>query len=94
MIDRDEVRHIAKLARLELTEAELGQLQGHLAAILDYMQILRELDTSKVAETAQITPRQNVTRPDEVESSLPPEQALANSPQQEDGLFRVPPLFE
>ncbi len=90
----DEVRKVALLARLRLSDDELERMQQQLSSILDYMQVLQEVDVSDVAPTAQVTDVVNVMRPDEVRPSLTIEEALANAPQREDGYFKVKPVFE
>jgi aspartyl-tRNA(Asn)/glutamyl-tRNA(Gln) amidotransferase subunit C len=90
----DEVRKVATLARLRLSDEELERMQQQLSSILDYMQVLQEVDVSDVPPTAQVTDVVNVMRPDEVRPSLPVEEALANAPAQEDGYFKVKPVFE
>jgi aspartyl-tRNA(Asn)/glutamyl-tRNA(Gln) amidotransferase subunit C len=90
----DDVRKVALLARLPLSEEELAQMQQQLSSILDYMQMLQEVDVTDVPPTAQVTDVVNVVRPDEVRPSLPRDEALANAPRQEDGFFKVKPVFE
>lgn len=94
MVTREQVEHIAHLAHLRLDAEELEALRGQLSAILEYMAVLREVDTSAVPPTAQILPLENVTRPDVPAASLPPEEALHNAPDEQGGLFRVPPVME
>ena len=89
-ITRDEVRHVAKLARLELSEAEEARMTGQMNQILGYMEKLNEMDTSAVAATTHAIQLQNVFRPDEVHTSLPREDALANAPQSDGVNFVVP----
>ena len=86
----EEVRHVAKLARLRLSDAELEAMQQQLSAILDYMELLNEVDVSGVPPTALVTDVVNVVRPDEVRPSLPVEEALASAPDAALGGFRVP----
>jgi aspartyl-tRNA(Asn)/glutamyl-tRNA(Gln) amidotransferase subunit C len=90
----DEVRKVALLARLRLSDAELERMQQQLSSILDYMQVLQEVDVADVPPTAQVTDVVNVMRPDEVRPSLPVEEALANAPAHEGGYFKVKPVFE
>jgi len=94
MLSREEVLHIARLAHLRLEPEEVERMRQQLSSILQYMQVLREVDTSAIPPTAQVLPLENVTRPDEVTPSMPPDEALANAPDQEAGLFRVPPVLE
>lgn len=93
-ISHKEVEHVAKLARLEVSEEEKVIFARQLSAILSYMDQLKELDTTGVEPTATVLPAANVFREDEVRPSLPREQALANAPEQVDGFFRVPKILE
>lgn len=88
-----EVEHVAHLARLRLSADELEKLQHELSHILDYIDMLKEVDVSSVAPTAQVTDLANVMREDEVRPSLPREAVLANAPDQRDGMFRVKDIF-
>jgi aspartyl-tRNA(Asn)/glutamyl-tRNA(Gln) amidotransferase subunit C len=88
-ISRDQVEHIADLARLELSDAETQQLQSDLSRILEYVEQLSELDTSDVPPTAHVVVQEDVLRDDVVRPSLPTEDVLANAPYAEDGFFRV-----
>ena len=90
----EEVRKVALLARLRLDDAEIERMQQQLSSILDYMQVLQEVDVADVPPTAQVTDVVNVMRPDEVRPSLPVEEALANAPAHEGGYFKVKPVFE
>ena len=92
-ISQQEVEHIAKLARLELDEAEKGTFARQLSAILTYMDELKTLDTSGVEPTATGPVKENVFRDDEVRPSLPQEKALMNAPDQAEGFFRVPRIL-
>lgn len=88
-LDLATVQHIAALARLGLTEAELERMRDQLSAVLDHISMLQEVDTSDIAPTAQVIQLENVMRDDEVVPSLPVDVALANAPRTEDGYFRV-----
>jgi len=90
----DEVRHIARLARLRLSPDEEQRYAEQLSAILDYAARLSSVDTSGVPATATVLPFPSPLRPDEVRPSLTQDQALANAPAAEGGLFRVPPVLE
>lgn len=90
----DEVRHVAELARLHLTEEELERYAQQLSAILDYAERLQEVDTSNVPPTPYVLPLQNVMAEDIPQPSLPNEVALVNAPDQADGFFRVRAVFE
>jgi aspartyl-tRNA(Asn)/glutamyl-tRNA(Gln) amidotransferase subunit C len=90
----EDVEHVAQLARLRLSPAELEKMRDQLSNILDHFQMLQQIDVSAVPPTAQVTDLTNVMREDEVRPSLPREQALANAPEQQDGMFRVRAIFE
>jgi len=90
----EEVDHIATLARLGLTPEERERFRDQLTSILDYVNVLNQLDTSRIPPSAQVIRFENVTRPDVVQASLAVEQVLANAPAREDDYFRVPPVFE
>jgi aspartyl-tRNA(Asn)/glutamyl-tRNA(Gln) amidotransferase subunit C len=89
-----EVEHVAHLARLRLAPDELEKMRTDLSHILDYIDMLKEVDVSDVPPTAQVTDLVNVMRADLVRPSLPREDVLANAPDQQDGMFRVKPIFE
>lgn len=93
-ITRQDVEHVAQLARLGLTEQELDVLVRQLGSIVENMGILGEVDTAHIAPTAQVIPLQNVMRPDEVWNPLDQSEVLANAPASEEGHFRIPPVFE
>lgn len=89
-----EVEHIAGLARLALTDAEKERFREQLSAILDYAARLQAIDTSAIPPTASVLPVDTVLRDDVSRPGLPPEQILANAPDQEDNMFRVPVILE
>ena len=89
-ISRDEVVHVARLARLALTEEELDRFAGQLDAILEAVGKVSELDLSGVEATLHPLALSNVLAEDEPRPSLSVEEALANAPDSEDGAFRVP----
>jgi aspartyl-tRNA(Asn)/glutamyl-tRNA(Gln) amidotransferase subunit C len=93
-ISREDVEHIAFLARLGLSEDEKRIFQEQLSGILEYMQTLAELDTSNIPPTAQVIPLRNVMRPDTVIPSLPREAVLANAPDRDGDFLRVPPVLD
>jgi aspartyl-tRNA(Asn)/glutamyl-tRNA(Gln) amidotransferase subunit C len=90
MISEEQVRHVAGLARLGLTEEEIGEMGGQLDAILDSIEKIRELDLSDTPPTANPLNLSNVLRSDEPRPELPEEEALAPAPDAVDGLFAVP----
>ena len=88
-LNREEVAHIALLARLGLTETEMDRLREQLSNILENFEVLQQVDTTGVLPTAQPIPLQNVIKGDEVTPSLPQSQILANAPRKEAEWFRV-----
>jgi aspartyl-tRNA(Asn)/glutamyl-tRNA(Gln) amidotransferase subunit C len=90
VITRDDVLHVAKLARLALTEEEVERFQGQLDAILEAVSKVSQLDLSDVPPTSHPLALVNVLAPDEPHASLPPEQVFANAPAVEADAFRVP----
>ena len=94
VISRDEVRHIGRLARLGLSEAEVDRLASQLSNILAHFEALAAVETGDVEPTAHPLPLQNVMRSDTVAPSLAREAALANAPEVEDGLIRVRAVLE
>ena len=93
-LSREEVLHIALLARLGLTEAEVDKLREQLSNILENFEVLQQVDTTNVPPTTQSIPLQNVTRGDEVADSLPQSQVLANAPRKDGEYFRVRAVLE
>jgi aspartyl-tRNA(Asn)/glutamyl-tRNA(Gln) amidotransferase subunit C len=93
-LSRDEVLHIALLARLGLSEAELDKFREQLSNILENFEVLQQVDTTNVPPTAQPIPLQNVMRDDEVAASLPESDILANAPQKDSNYFRVRAVLE
>ena len=93
-ISRDEVLHVARLARLALTEDELERLTGELDAILDAVGVVSELELDDVPPTSHPLDLVNVWAEDEPHGPLALEDVLANAPDPKDGAFRVPPWRE
>jgi aspartyl-tRNA(Asn)/glutamyl-tRNA(Gln) amidotransferase subunit C len=93
-LSREEVLHIARLARLGLTDEDVDRLREQLSNILENFEALKQVDTTDVPPTAQSIPLQNVTKDDKVKPSLPQEQILANAPRKEGGYFRVKAVLE
>jgi aspartyl-tRNA(Asn)/glutamyl-tRNA(Gln) amidotransferase subunit C len=93
-LDRAAVDHVARLARLALSEEERDRMLGELAGILEHAETIQSLDLDDVPPTSHALPLSNVFRPDEVRPSLDPEQALRNAPEAEDGRFKVPRIIE
>ena len=93
-LSREEVLHIARLARVGLTEEEINRLSEQLSNILENFDILQQVDTSDVPPTAQSIALQSVMRDDEAAPSLPPGDILANAPRREGDCFRVRAVLE
>lgn len=93
-ISREEVDHVARLARLSLTEDEAGKMTNQLDTILTYVAKLSELDTKDVEPTSHVIPMSNVWREDAARPSLPREEALSNAPDADGEFFRVPKIIE
>jgi aspartyl-tRNA(Asn)/glutamyl-tRNA(Gln) amidotransferase subunit C len=90
MIERDQVLHVARLARLSLSEEEVETMVGELSGILEHVDRIGNLDLEGVEPTSHVVALENVLRPDEPRPSLPPEVALSTAPEPQDGAFRVP----
>ena len=93
-ISNNDVQHVAKLARLNLTSEEEQTLTGQLNAILKYAEKLNELDTEDIEPTTHVLHVSNVMREDETKESLSIEQVMRNAPEEEDGQFKVPAVME
>ena len=93
-ITRQQVEHVALLARLKLGEDEITAFTGQMDAILAYADKLNELDTSGIVPTAHAVPMENACRPDEAFASIGVENALGNAPERADGFFKVPKVIE
>ena len=89
-----DVKYVAHLARLQLTPEEEKKLGAPLGGILGYIEKLNQLDVTNVEPTAHAVPLVNVTRPDEIQPSLPHDDALRNAPAKANGLFMVPKIVE
>jgi aspartyl-tRNA(Asn)/glutamyl-tRNA(Gln) amidotransferase subunit C len=94
MIDRETVIHVAKLARLGLSEEDINIFQGQLSVILQNIAILQEADVSGVSPTAHASRLTNIMRTDTPRPSYPPEVLLANAPDQEDNYLKVNAVLE
>lgn len=89
-----EVKNIAKLAQLKLTEDEVAKFQDQLSEVLNYVEVLGELNTDRVEPTSQVTGLENVEREDEVENSLTPEEALSGALVTERQMFATSAVFQ
>ena len=93
-IGEAQVRHVAKLARLDLTDEEVARFSTQLSAILDYIEKLNELDTDSVEPLAHCLPIHNIFREDVVTESLDTELALENAPLHFENFFKVPKILD
>jgi len=90
MIDSEQVRYVARLARLRLTDEEVDRMTGELGSILDHIEKISALDLEGVEPTSHVVELENVLRPDEPHESLPRDVALAEAPDADEMGFRVP----
>jgi aspartyl-tRNA(Asn)/glutamyl-tRNA(Gln) amidotransferase subunit C len=90
VIEREQVLHVARLARLRLDEEEVGRMAGELSGILEHVDRIAELDLDDVPPTAHVVELENVMRPDEPRPSWPREVVLEPAPDPVEGAFRVP----
>ncbi len=93
-LSREEVIHIARLARLELSNDEIERYQQQLSSILEYADRLKTLDTSKIPPTSSVLPARSRFRDDVPSESLSPADVIKNAPQSEKDQFKVPPALE
>jgi aspartyl-tRNA(Asn)/glutamyl-tRNA(Gln) amidotransferase subunit C len=90
VIEREQVLHVARLARLGLSEDEVERMAGELSGILEHVDRISELELDDVAPTSHVVELENVLRADELHQSLSQDEALASAPDPVDGAFRVP----
>jgi aspartyl-tRNA(Asn)/glutamyl-tRNA(Gln) amidotransferase subunit C len=90
VIDREQVLHVARLARLKLSEDEVERMSGELSTILDHIEKIGELDLDEVEPTSHVVQVENVLRPDEPRDSWPRDRMLGEAPDASDDGFRVP----
>jgi aspartyl-tRNA(Asn)/glutamyl-tRNA(Gln) amidotransferase subunit C len=93
-ISREQVEHVAHLARLGLSDEEKARLEQELSQILEAMRAIDRVDTSEIPPTAQVIPLHTVMRDDAVRPSLPVADVLKNAPRREGDFFVVPPVLE
>jgi aspartyl-tRNA(Asn)/glutamyl-tRNA(Gln) amidotransferase subunit C len=93
-IDRATVDHVARLARLDLTDEERARMTAELGKILEHAAKIQALDLDDVEPTSHAIPIRNAMRPDETRPSLTQEEALSGAPEVEDGRFKVPSILE
>ena len=94
VLTREQVEHVAELAKLALTDQEIETYREQLSAILAYAAVLQSLDTEAIAPTATVLPLRSVFRNDEVSVSLSQSDALANAPAKREGYFQVKAILE
>jgi aspartyl-tRNA(Asn)/glutamyl-tRNA(Gln) amidotransferase subunit C len=90
----DQVRWVAHLARLEISEAEVAMFTEQLSKVVDYIEQLKEVDTEGIEPMAHALPINNVFREDELRESLPVDQALANAPERKGDFYSVPAVLD
>jgi len=90
----DDIKKVAKLARIEFSEDELQQFTTQLDSIIGYIEKMNELDTDAIPPTSHVVDVKNVMREDEVRESLPREESIKNAPLAEEGFFKVPKIIE
>ncbi|MDX8046817.1 Asp-tRNA(Asn)/Glu-tRNA(Gln) amidotransferase subunit GatC [Gracilibacillus sp. S3-1-1] len=93
-ISKEQVKHVANLARLSLTDEEVETFTQQLGDIINYAELLNELDTGDVKPTTHVLDLKNVMRKDEPKEWIKKEDALKNAPDEQDGQFRVPSILE
>lgn len=93
-ISKDQVKHVAHLARLAVTDEEAEMLTEQLDKIIGFAEELNELDTDNVEPTTHVLELKNVLREDEVRNSVSVDEAMKNAPAQKDGQFKVPNILE
>ena len=93
-ISKEEIIHIAKLAILNLTEDEIEKYAKDMTDILEFAEIVNNLDTNEIKETVGINGEYNVFRKDEIKPSMDRDELLKNSPSSEDGMFRIPKVIQ
>lgn len=93
-ISEEQVRHVAHLAKLAITDEEVHQFRNQLEAIINFSEQLNELDTTDVEPTTHVLNLHNVFREDIATEGLPKDEVLQNAPQQEAGQFKVPSIMD
>ena len=94
ILNKQEIEHVAHLARLEIAEDKIEVFTEQMNNILEHISMLNKVDTDNVPPTYHVLPEKNVWREDVVKPSLPREEALANAPEQENGCFKVLKVIE
>ncbi|MBT2688863.1 Asp-tRNA(Asn)/Glu-tRNA(Gln) amidotransferase subunit GatC [Bacillus sp. ISL-47] len=93
-ISTDQVKHVAHLARLAITEEEAATFTEQLDRMISFAELLNELDTDNVEPTSHVLDMKNVMREDKAEKGLPQEEVLKNAPEHQDGYIKVPSIME
>lgn len=93
-MSKDQVKHVAELARLNVTDDEVAMFEEQLSDIIAYVEKLNEVDTTDVKPTRHVLEMTNVMRKDKTEKGLTQEEALGNAPSKQDGQFKVPSILE
>ena len=93
-LSREEVEHVALLARLKIGEDDIERFTGQMNTILGHFEALQEADTGDIPSTTHVVPMTNVVREDRNWDSLQPDEALLNAPERRDNLFKVPRVVE
>ncbi|HLR03326.1 MAG TPA: Asp-tRNA(Asn)/Glu-tRNA(Gln) amidotransferase subunit GatC [Virgibacillus sp.] len=93
-MSKDQVKHVAELARLNVTDDEVAMFEEQLSDIIAYVEKLNEVDTTDVKPTTHVLEMTNVMRKDKTEKGLTQEEALGNAPSKQDGQFKVPSILE
>jgi aspartyl-tRNA(Asn)/glutamyl-tRNA(Gln) amidotransferase subunit C len=93
-ITNEDVKHIARLSRLSLSDKEIDIFSGQLSSIIEYVEQLNSLDASNIEPTSHVIPLNNVMRDDIPSASLPVEDALKNAPDSTEKFYRVPKIIE
>jgi aspartyl-tRNA(Asn)/glutamyl-tRNA(Gln) amidotransferase subunit C len=93
-IDKNTVKYVANLARIELSDKELEHFTGQLDRILEYVHKLKTLDVDNLEPTSHVLEMKNVYRDDEVKQSLPVAEVMKNAPERKDDLFKVKKIIE
>lgn len=93
-LTEEQVKHVAKLANLELTSREVKKFQEQLSAVLDYMESLGQVETEEIEQTSQVMNLKNVLREDETGSSLTQEEALSGTSAKDKSMFRTKAIFK
>ena len=93
-ISKEDVKHVAHLARLAVTEEETEQMTKELDAIITFAELLNEVDTTNVQPTTHVLKMVNVLREDKAKPGLPVKEVIKNAPDHEDGLIRVPSIID